>query len=119
LSSGEDILLVTSESVPGHRIVKVLGVVSGSVVMARNVGRDILAALRNLAGGEIKEYTELLAQARNIALERLKERARKLGANAVICLRFTTSAVASGAAEILAYGTAVVVEPVEGNEEEA
>ncbi|HDJ83598.1 MAG TPA: YbjQ family protein [Desulfurococcaceae archaeon] len=106
----QDFILATTENLPGYRIVRVIGIVSGSVVMAKHLGRDILAALRNIVGGEVKEYTELLAQARNIAIERLVERAKSMGANAVIGLRFSTSAITSGAAEILAYGTAVVVE---------
>ncbi len=106
----EEFIVATTEHVPGYRIRKVLGVVCGSVVMAKHVGKDILAALRNIVGGEIKEYTELLAQARNIALQRMVERAKSMGANAVLGLRFSTAAVTSGAAEILAYGTAVVLE---------
>ncbi len=106
----QDFILATTENLPGYRIIRVIGVVSGSVVMAKHLGRDILAALRNIVGGEVKEYTELLAQARNIAIERLVERAKSMGANAVIGLRFSTSAITSGAAEILAYGTAVVAE---------
>lgn len=110
--SSEEILITTTEELPGYRVVKVLGVVSGSTVRARHLGRDILAGLRNVVGGEIKEYTELLAKAREIAIERMKEKARKLGANAVVAVRFSTSAITGGAAEILAYGTAVVVEKV-------
>ncbi len=106
-----DVIIATTESIPGYRVKRVIGLVSGSVVRARHIGRDILATLRNIAGGEIKEYTELLAQARNEALKRMVEKAREVGANAVIGVRFATTAVASGAAEILAYGTAVVVEP--------
>ena len=109
-----EILVTTSETIPGYRIVKVLGIVSGSTVRARHIGRDIVAGLRNIVGGEIKDYTELLAKAREIAIERMKEKARELGANAVICVRFSTSAVMGGAAEILAYGTAVVVEVDKG-----
>ncbi len=109
----QDFILATTNEIPGYRIVKVLGVVSGSVVMAKHIGKDILAALRNIVGGEVKEYTELLAQARNIAVERLVERAKSMGANAVVGLRFSTSAIAGGAAEILAYGTAVVLEKEE------
>jgi len=107
----KDVLISTTESIPGYKIVKVLGIVSGSVVLARNLGRDILAGLRNIAGGEIKEYTELMATARDIALKRLKEKALKMGANAIIGVRFSSSAIMGGAAETLAYGTAVVVEP--------
>ena len=111
LSEKDDILVTTLESVPGYKIVKVLGVVSGSVVLARNIGRDITAALRNIAGGEVKEYTELLAYSRDLALSRMKEKAKKMGANAVLGLRFSSATVMSGAAETLAYGTAVVIEP--------
>jgi len=106
----DEVIVVTTESVPGYRVKKVLGMVSGSVVRARHIGRDIMAALRNIAGGEIKEYTELLAQARDDAIRRMVSKAKELGANAVIGVRFTTTAVMSGAAEILAYGTAVIVE---------
>ncbi len=107
----EDVLLSTTENIPGYRIVKVVGIARGGVVRAKHVGKDILAAFKNITGGEIKEYTELLAEARETAIKRLKEDARRKGANAVIGLRFMTSAIASGAAEIFAYGTAVVVEP--------
>ena len=108
-----EIIVSTTTEIPGYRVKKVLGIVTGSVVRARHLGRDILATLRNIAGGEIKEYTELLADARDEAVKRMVERARKMGANAVVGVRFATTAVASGAAEILAYGTAVVVEPVD------
>lgn len=106
----DDIIVTTTENLQGYKIVKVLGIVSGSTVRAKHLGKDILASLRHIAGGEVKEYTELLAQAREIALERMKEKARKLGANAVICFRFSTSSIAGGLAEILAYGTAVIAE---------
>ncbi|RLE57467.1 MAG: hypothetical protein DRJ40_03935 [Thermoprotei archaeon] len=109
MSEGE-VIVTTTESIPGYRIVKVLGIVSGSVVRARNIGRDFVAALRNIAGGEVVEYTELMAQAREEALRRMIEKAKALGANAVIGVRFTSTQVMSGAAEILVYGTAVVVE---------
>ena len=109
----KEVIVTTAESVPGYRIKKVLGIVSGSVVRARHLGRDIVASLRNIAGGEIKEYTELMVQARDEAIRRMIEKAKKLGANAVIGVRFSTTAVMSGAAEILAYGTAVILEPEE------
>ncbi len=111
--SSRDVIISTTEKLPGYKIVKVLGIVSGSTVRAKHLGKDIAAAIRHITGGEVKEYTELLAQAREIALERMKEKARKLGANAVIGFRFSTSAIAGGAAEILAYGTAVVAEKEE------
>ncbi len=107
----ENIIITTTESIPGYRIVKVLGIVSGSTVRARHIGRDLLAGLKNIVGGEISEYTELLAEARDEAIRRMVEKARALGANAVVNVRLGSSQVAQGAAEILAYGTAVIVEP--------
>ena len=104
-------IVATTEELPGYRVKRVIGLVSGSVVRARHIGRDILAVLRNIAGGEVKEYTELLAEARDEAVRRMVERARSMGANAIIGVRFATTAVAAGAAEVLAYGTAVEVEP--------
>lgn len=104
-------LLVTSDLVPGHRIVEVLGLVRGNTVRTRNVGADFLAGLRNLVGGEVNQYTRMLAQSREQALDRLRDEALEVGANAVVALRITTSTVMAGAAEILAYGTAVVIEP--------
>ncbi len=89
---------------------QVLGLVRGSTIRARHVGRDIMAGLRNLVGGEVQEYTTLLAQSREEALQRMEERAEELGANAIVGMRLMTSMVMGGAAEILAYGTAVVVE---------
>ena len=108
--SESDIIVTTLESIPGKRIVKVLGIVSGNAVRARHIGRDILATLKNIVGGEIKEYTELLEETRRLALKRLIENAKKMGANAVVGLRFGTSMIMSGVAEIYAYGTAVIVE---------
>lgn len=112
--SGGEIIVSTLEQLPNYKVVKVLGIVSGSVVRARNIGRDITAFLRNIAGGEIKEYTELMANSRDLAIQRMVEKARKLGANAVLGVRFSSSSVMSGAAEVLAYGTAVIVEPEGG-----
>ncbi len=106
-------LITTMDSIPGYRIKKVLGVVSASTVRARHIGRDIIASLRNIVGGEIKEYTELMEQARAEVLRRLVEKAKGMGANAIVGLRFTTSMITRGAAEVMAYGTAVIVEPVE------
>jgi uncharacterized protein YbjQ (UPF0145 family) len=103
-------LLVTTETIAGMTITKHLGLVRGNTIRARNVGRDILAFLRNLVGGEIVEYTKLLGESREQALDRMIEEARKLGANAIVAVRFSTSEVATHAAEIIAYGTAVVVE---------
>ncbi len=100
-------LLTNIEVVPGRRIVRHLGLVQGSTVRAKHVGRDIMAGLKNLVGGELKGYTELMQDARKEALDRLEQQARAVGANAVLNVRFTTSSVAQGAAELLAYGTAV------------
>jgi len=106
----EDIIVVTTDDIEGKRIIKTLGLVKGSSIRARHLGRDIVALARNIVGGEITEYTKLMAESREQAIERMKEEARKLGANAVVGTRFTTSMVMSGAAEFLAFGTAVIVE---------
>jgi uncharacterized protein YbjQ (UPF0145 family) len=103
-------LLATTDTIPGNTITKCLGLVRGNTIRGRHVGKDILAALRNLVGGEITEYTKLLGESREQALDRMAEEAKKLGANAIVGVRFSTSEVATHAAEILAYGTAVVVE---------
>ncbi len=102
--------LSNTESIPGRRIVEFYGVVTGNTVRAKHVGRDIMAGLKNIVGGELKGYTELLIDAREQAFERLQEQARQLGANAVVNVRFSTSSVAAGASEIYIYGTAVTVE---------
>ncbi|EEB74701.1 YbjQ family protein [Thermococcus sp. AM4] len=104
-------IVVTTEKIPGYRIVEVKGLARGGVVMATHLGRDILAGLRNLVGGEVKEYTEMMAQAREIALQRMIQSAEEMGANAVIGVRFMTSNVGQRMAEVYAYGTAVRVEP--------
>ncbi len=103
-------IFVTTETLPDKKIIKTLGTVRGSTVRARNIGRDIFAGLKNIIGGEISEYTQLLADAREQALQRMLQDAEKLGANAVVNIRFTTSQVMQGAAEMLAYGTAVKTE---------
>lgn len=103
-------IVTTTETICHKRIVRTLGLVRGNTIRARHVGRDILAGLRNLVGGEIGEYTKLMGEAREQALDRMVEEARELGANAVVCVRFSTSEVTKGAAELLAFGTAVVVE---------
>jgi uncharacterized protein YbjQ (UPF0145 family) len=100
-------ILSTTETVPGRDIAEIVGIARGSTVRARNVGRDIIASLKGLVGGEISEYTRLLADARESALQRLESDAKRMGADAVVNIRFTTSGVMQGAAEILAYGTAV------------
>ena len=103
-------IVVTSETVAGKRVVKSLGLVRGNTVRARHLGKDIMAALRNIVGGEVHEYAKLIAESREQALDRMVGEAEALGANAVIALRFTTSVMMGGAAELLAVGTAVVVE---------
>jgi uncharacterized protein YbjQ (UPF0145 family) len=102
-------LLSNLEIIPGQRITKHLGLVQGSSVRAKHVGRDMMAGLKNLVGGELKGYTELLHESRDEAITRMVEQAKAAGANAVINIRLSTSSIAQGAAEILAYGTAVVV----------
>jgi uncharacterized protein YbjQ (UPF0145 family) len=102
-------IVVNTETIPGYRVVKVLGLVQGNTVRAKHLGRDIGAGLKNLVGGEIKSYTELLTESRREAMERMMAQAQQLGANAVLCVRFATSAVTAGAAELYAYGTAVTV----------
>ena len=103
-------LLSNIETVPGRNVVRHLGLVQGSTVRAKHVGRDFMAGLKNLVGGELKGYTELLNEARDEAIARMIEQARQAGANAVVNVRFSTASVAAGAAEIFAYGTAVVLE---------
>ena len=103
-------ILSNTETVPGKTIQEFYGVVTGSTVRAKHVGRDIMAGLKNIVGGELKGYTELLNEARSEALERMKQQAQSVGANAVVNVRFSTSSVAQGAAELFAYGTAVRVE---------
>jgi len=104
-------IIVTSENIANHRIVKTLGLVRGNTVRARHVGKDIMAGLRTIVGGEIHEYAKLLAESREQTLDRMAAEAEALGANAVIATRFTTSVILNGTAELLATGTAVVIEP--------
>ena len=103
-------LLSTTETVPGREISENLGLVRGNVIRAKHIGTDIVASLRNLVGGEVPEYTKMMAGAREQSLDRMVSDARLLGADAVVGLRFTTSMVMQGAAEILAFGTAVKLE---------
>lgn len=100
-------IFVTTSTISGKEIAETLGMVRGSTVRARNVGRDVFAGLKNLVGGEISEYTELLAQAREQAIKRMIDDARRLNADAIVSVRFNTSQVSQGSAEMLAYGTAV------------
>ncbi len=103
-------IMVTTDFVPGKTIKKNLGLVKGSTIRARHLGRDILAFLRNIVGGEIRDYTKMMAESREQAIDRMVEEAGSLGANAIINVRFTTSMIMQSASEILAYGTAVIVE---------
>jgi len=102
-------IIVTAENLPDFTVVKTLGLVRGSTIRSRHLGRDILAFLRNIVGGEIHEYVKLLGEAREQAIDRMIDEAEKLGANAIIGTRFATSEVMAGAAELMVYGTAVVV----------
>ncbi|WP_338352825.1 YbjQ family protein [Thalassolituus oleivorans] len=103
-------LISNMEVVPGKRIVRHLGMVQGSTVRAKHVGRDIMASFKNIFGGELKGYTELLSESRDESLKRLEQQAQALGANAVVNVRFSTSSIAAGASEIFVYGTAVILE---------
>lgn len=103
-------IMTNVNTVPGKKIVEHFGIVQGSTVRAKHFGRDIMASLKNLVGGELKGYTELLQDSRQEAMNRMEEQARQMGANAVVNIRFATSSVAQGAAELFAYGTAVRVE---------
>ena len=103
-------ILSNIETVPGKEITRFFGVVSGSTVRAKHIGKDILAGFKNIVGGELKAYTELITEARNEAIARMVKEAESLGANAVVNVRFSTSSVAQGAAELFAYGTAVTVQ---------
>ena len=106
-------ILSTTPAIPGGRILKSLGLVRGNTIRARNAGHDILAAFRNLAGGEVREYTKMMAEAREQAIDRMVDEANALGADAIIALRFQTCEVMKGAAEMLCYGTAVTLQPEE------
>jgi uncharacterized protein YbjQ (UPF0145 family) len=103
-------MIVTTDLIPGKKVVRTLGLVRGNTIRARHVGKDILAGLKGLVGGEIAEYTKMVAESREQCLDRLSEEAEAMGANAVVGLKFTTASMMQGAAELLAYGTAVLVE---------
>ncbi len=103
-------ILTNLESVPGSTIVRHLGLVNGSTVRAKHVGKDFLAGLKNIVGGELRAYTELLSESRQEAIDRMVAQARAAGGNAVVNIRFSTANIAGGAAEVMAYGTAVFVE---------
>lgn len=106
----QTMIISNTESVPGKSILQFHGVVTGSTVRAKHVGRDILAGLKNIVGGELTGYTELLQESREEAVQRMTQQAQSMGANAIVNVRFATSSVAQGAAELFAYGTAVTVE---------
>lgn len=105
-------IITTTENIPGFEIVEVLGIVKGSSARARHLGKDILAGLRNIVGGEVAEYTKLIGESREQAIERMTKEAEKLGADAIIGVRFGTTQIMQGVAEILAYGTAVKLKPI-------
>ena len=109
--SGKNIQLSNLESVPGHHIVQQLDVVYGSTVRSKHAGSDFLAGLKNIVGGELKAYTDLLEESRQEAMQRMVDKACLLGANAIVGIRFSTSNIAQGAAELFVYGTAVIVAP--------
>ena len=103
-------IVTTTETVPGKRIVRILGVARGNTVRARHIGKDIVAVFKNIVGGEIEEYTKLLAESRDQAIDRLIANAADMGANAVVNIRFSTSYIMASAAEIMVFGTAVILE---------
>ncbi len=109
-------IITTQDQLEEYNIKRTLGMAQGSTIRARHIGTDILAGLRNIVGGEVHEYTKMLAESREQALDRMKTEADELGANAIVCMRFTTSTIMSGMAEFLAYGTAVIVEPEPNND---
>ncbi|MCP5521531.1 MAG: YbjQ family protein [Verrucomicrobiales bacterium] len=110
MNTSLDIVVTNLESVPGRRIVEHYGLVQGSTIRAKHVGRDLMAGLKNIVGGELKGYTELMQESRQEATNRMLQQAAELGANAVVNVRYSTASVTQGAAEILAYGTAVRIE---------
>ena len=107
-----EVVIVSTNYVPGHRVTEVKGAIWGITVRSRGLGGNLMAGIRSLAGGEIKEYVVMLNDARNLAMQRLREEAQKVGANAVLDMKFDTSDIAQTMTEIVAYGTAAVVEPL-------
>jgi len=103
-------IIITADTVEGKKVVKVLGLVKGNTIRARHIGRDILASLKNIVGGEVSGYTKMMAESREQALDRMVESASSMGANAIVATRFVTTSIMDGAAELLAYDTAVVLE---------
>lgn len=104
-------IITTTEQVPGHTVAQILGIARGSSIRAKHLGKDVITALRNIVGGELKEYGELLVETRKQSLDRMQLQAERMGADAVVNVRFETSQVMAGAAELLAYGTAVKLRP--------
>ena len=103
-------LLSTTDTITGKKIIKQLGLAKGNTIRARHIGRDIMAIIRHMIGGEITDYTKMMAESREQAIDRMKEEAKNMGANGIVCVRFSTSYIMANAAEILVYGTAVIVE---------
>ena len=103
-------IVTTTDSIESKRVKRVLGLVKGNTIRARHIGKDLTAAFKNITGGEVREYTKLMAESREQCLDRMREEATRLGANAIVGVRFMTSSVMQGAAELLVYGTAVIVE---------
>ncbi len=103
-------IVISDDKIAGMKVVRTLGLVRGNTIRARHLGKDVMAVLRNIVGGEVSEYTKMMAEAREQALDRMVEEAEELGADAVISTRFATSMLMQGAAELLAYGTAVIIE---------
>ena len=110
MSETNKMIVVTTPTVPEKTVVRTLGLVRGNTIRARHVGKDIMAGLRSIVGGEVTEYAKLLAESREHAIDRMTDQAEELGANAIISVQFQTSVIMKGAAEMMAYGTAVVVE---------
>ncbi len=111
-------IVVTTDTIPGKRIVKILGLVRGNTVRCRHLGKDILAVFRNVVGGEVEEYTKMLAESREQSIDRMMHEAKRLGANAIVAVRFGTSSMMQGAAELLVYGTAAIIEDAPARKEE-
>ena len=103
-------ILSTCEYIPGRKVVKTLGLVKGNTIRARHLGRDMAAVIRGMVGGEIRDYTKMMAESREQSIDRMKNEAKALGANAILMVRFSTSSMMQGAAELLVYGTAVLIE---------
>ena len=102
-------IITTTDKIPGKEIIETIGLVKGNTARARNVGRDIFAFAKNIVGGEVLEYTKLIAESREQSIDRMKEEAEKVGANAIVCLRFSSTTIGSGISEVLVYGTAVKI----------